>query len=82
MEDDDLDIPRYSYAALGLRWDRSPWTIKSWVAKGRLSKPHYLSANAPRFTERQVREYERNAPRDWKLTQTNRKVIRTERTTQ
>jgi hypothetical protein len=49
MSDDNLDVPRHSYEALAKRWDRSPWTIKSWVMKGRLSKPIYLSANCPRF---------------------------------
>ena len=76
MNDDELDIPRHSYEDLGKRWGRSPWTVKLWVQRGRLPKPIYLSANCPRFTERQVREFEQSCPRDWKETQLGRKVIR------
>ena len=76
MSDDELGIPRLSYQALAKRWGVSIWTVKSWVAKGHLPHPHYLSANTVRFTEAQARAFEQACPRDWQETQTTRKTIR------
>ena len=63
--DGDLDTPRFSYEDVARRYGVSHFAVRSWVQRGWLSKPAYLTAITARFSERQLREFEQSAPRSY-----------------
>ena len=63
--DGNLDTPRYSYQDVGRRYGVSHYAVRSWVQRCWLSKPAYLTSITARFSERQLREFEQRAPRNY-----------------
>ncbi len=60
-----LDTPQYRYGDVAKRYRVSHYTVRSWVQRGWLEPPVYLTAITARFSERQLREFEQSAPRSY-----------------
>ena len=63
--DPRLEVPCHDYIAVASRWKVSPWTVRDYVRRGWLERPTYLSAIKPRFSESQLRQFERSRPSEW-----------------